>query len=323
MTTNTVVEGWKKLRHRSPGNASEVPTISTDVDSGFGAVRLAVGERGQPRLLLPLHASEPFPRGFDTTGLVLLDTVLTLEGGRRRFLDLACILDELDSVFAEVATEILRRISSGKGCVVACTTAISDFSALLKSDADEAVTPEKITGLVGELSLLRALIEVSSDAWENWQGVDADRHDFRNGSNSIEVKTSTRVGSPLVTISSHDQLFEPAGGSLFLQHYCLEKVAGGSITVESLATAILALASSPQKFRDKLAAVGCAHPAAPAWNSVRFEQQSMAIYRVTAGFPCITQASFPNGALPIGIDKVRYRLDLSAAAPFRLGPVVI
>ena len=320
MTAQMVVESWKKLRHRPRGAASEIPTIATGVESGFGPVRLATGERGQPRLLLPLNQGEAFPRGFDTVGLVLRDVTLTLDGSRRRFIDLICVMEELDSEFADVAAEILERVGGGKSCVAACTSSIADFAALLKAAGDEAVTPEKVVGLVGELTFLQSLLVASPAAWENWQGADADRHDFRSGSMSVEVKTSTRVGSPHVTISSHDQLFEPVGGLLFLRHYCMEKVAGGAITVATLAADIMTRVSSPLKFREKLAAMGCGDPAAAEWNTLRFELQAVSTYRVVEGFPRITRASFPGGVLPVGIDKVRYRLDLSAAAAFVLAP---
>jgi hypothetical protein len=66
--------------------------------------------------------------------------------------------------------------------------------------------------------------------------------------------------------------------------------------------------------------MGCGDPASAEWNALRFALQAVSTYRVIEGFPRITRASFPGGALPVGIDQVRYRLDLSAAAAFLLAP---
>src|SRR5690606_15396904 len=110
------------------------------------------------------------------------------------------------------------------------------------------------------------LLDADSGAWRAWRGPAGDRHDFRNSDLSIEVKCSLRRGATLITINGLHQLEAPSGGTLFLQHFELENVPGGMLTVNSLGNAALAKADDPMRLRELLAAVGCPDVAAEAWN---------------------------------------------------------
>jgi hypothetical protein len=242
-----------------------------------------------------------------------------LAGSPIRYIDMACVSQALEPVFAEVADEIIRRVADGHGVQPACRSTLDDFRTLL-IDPGEEVADERISGLAGELVLLRRLLSLNPDAWQLWRGPLKERHDFRADNLALEVKTSTRIANRSVRISAIDQLEEPAGGELVLCLCQLEKVAGGDLTIASLASEVLALSSDPKKVRELLSGMSCPDPNTPAWNNVEFSLAGQILFEVRDGFPRLVPASLPGGRLATGLSEVRYTVDLAAAASFELPP---
>lgn len=320
MSNDGSVDRWQTLRrggHEAAG--LEIPTFDTGVGTGFGTIRWALGSQGEPRLLLPIRQAEAVANLSAGPSLVISTATYHLGGSPIRYIDMACVSQALEPVFAEVADEIIRRVTGGHVVQQACRSTLDDFRALLVDPGDE-VDAERISGLAGELVLLRRLLGLNADAWQLWRGPLKERHDFRADNLALEVKTSTRVANRSVRISAIDQLEEPAGGELVLCLCQLEKVAGGGVTVASLASEVLALSSSPQKVRELLSAMSCPDPNAPAWNNVEFSLAGQIFLEVRDGFPRIVPGSLPGGRLPAGLSEVRYALDLAAAAGFELSP---
>lgn len=312
------VEGWLLVRAGDrEATGLEVPAIPANLPTPAGDVRFAVGEHGEPRLLLPLKAGESTPGSMEAPALRIRISRFVLAGGSKRFLDLTCLEPDLEVVFAELADEILRRIGSGEGCVVAAMSTIEDFRALLLRASRAHVEARVIAGLVGELFVLNRLLDRSPSAWTAWCGPLGDRHDFRTGGHALEVKTTTKAGNAEVTVSSIEQMAEPTGGTLHLFYLTVEPASGGLLTVSALARAATAKADRTEGIRDGLTALGCSDMDAPEWNATAFRYEDQCLFEVSGGFPRLTPAMFPHGSLPAGVSGVSYRLDLLAAAPFR------
>ena len=231
--------------------------MPTDVSTAAGPVRLAVGANGEPRLLLPLARRET-PASVDAgNALSISVSSFSYKGTRLRFLDLVCIREDLEPVFAEVVDEILVRIGGGDGCTNAARSTIRDFRALLTRARATDVGIGGVVGLVAELLVLNRLLDRSPSAWKAWQGPEGDRHDFRAGDTSLEVKASLRTGTFGVTINGLDQLEAPAGGTLHLLHLVLEPVTDGILSLASLARSAMSKVPEPAKIETLLAAAGC------------------------------------------------------------------
>lgn len=313
MSIRAAADSWQSLRHGGRNTTDgEVPSISSEVTADAGPVRFALGRGGEGRLLVPVSASERLPAISETPTLRIDDSTFSIDGAGWRFIDLTCMARELDGVFAEVADEIVRRIDNGDGAIRACTTTLGEFRMLLVPRIDVGST-ERIIGLIGELLLLDELLDLDADAVEFWRGPLGERHDFRGGSLAAEVKTTSRVGNQTLTVTSIDQLLEPAHGELTLVRYTLEETAGGNIGIGDLFTRVAKKSGNPLRVRDLLTRLECTDPLSESWNARRYQLEKTRAYRVDGSFPRIISSSLLSRGLPAGVSAVRYDVDLAAA----------
>jgi hypothetical protein len=312
---------WTLLRAggNEPGGIG-IPTKTSSVKSGDGAVRFALGQKGEARLLLPLGPSD---KGGALAGAPALDVRVSdyVEAGRpKRFLDLTCLVSDLETVFSEVADQILVRVEGGARCLDAARSTIEEFRALLTHRVASEIPLTRIAGLVGELLVLKRLLDRSPEAWTSWRGPAMDRHDFARGQNALEVKVCLNKGRSDITINGLEQLSEPAGGRLFLQHFELEVAASAMLSIADLGRAVLEAASRPDEVLALLAALGCSDVHEPDWNTASFRLENEALYTVSEGFPRLVGTSFPGGAAPQGVSRVTYVVELAEARSFRIEP---
>lgn len=317
MNTNASAN-WDLLRAGGhAGGGLEIPTIPADVSTVAGPVRLAVGPKGEPRLLLPLARHETATAMDTANALSVSVSLLSYKGARARFLDLICLREELEAVFGEVVDEILERIGRGTSCSDAAGSTIEDFRALLMRTHATDVGIGRIAGLVAELLVLDRLVDRSPSAWKAWRGPEGDRHDFRVGDTSLEVKASLRSAKSVVTINSLAQLDVPTGGTLHLLRFVLEPVTDGALSLANLVRSAISKASEPTRILALLAAVGCDDPYATAWNRHAFRLESEQLYAIRPGFPRLTRTMLKDGFVPHGVHDVSYTIDLSVAEAFR------
>ena len=293
----------------------EIATLATGVRTEAGAARWALGEHGEPRLLLPLGRGDAVPSFGEAPSLRILVSSYVTDGKPVRYLDLTCMATELEAVFSEVAAEVLSRLGSGQSCVAAAQSTIEDFRRLL--NRSPSVPATTIIGLVGELLVLIRLLEHASDAWRAWRGPLGDRHDFRSGDHALEVKTSARVSASTITVSSLEQMAPPSGGSLHLLHIRLEEAAGGKLSISTLGRAVLGRADEPNRIRDCLAALGCDDVDSPQWNTTSFRLEAQTYYLVDDLFPRLTPNMLPEGIVPAGVSDITYQIDLATAVQSR------
>ena len=315
--TSNAGTNWGLLRAGGhAGGGLEIPTIPTDVSTVGGAVRLAVGENGEPRLLLPLAHRET-PASVDAgNALSVSVSSFSYKGSRLRFLDLICVCQDLETVFGEVVDEILARIGRGDSCVDAAQSTIEDFRALLMRAHATDVGTGRVAGLVAELLVLNRLLDRSPSAWRAWRGPAGDRHDFRVGDTSLEVKASLHSGTSGVTINGLGQLEVPIDGTLHLVHIVLEPVTGGILSLASLARSAMTKADEPPRIETLLAAAGCRDVDAEGWDRHSFRRESERLYEIRPGFPRLTHTMLKDDAVPRGVHDVTYTIDLSVAQPF-------
>ncbi len=291
--------------------------MSTDVSTAAGPVRLAVGTNGEPRLLLPLTRHER-PASMDTgNALSVSVSLLSYKGTRLRFLDLICVREELEAVFGEVVDEMLKRVVEGDTCADAAQSTVADFRALLMRGQATDVSTGRVAGLVAELLVLDRLLDRSASGWRAWRGPVGDRHDFRVGDTSLEIKATLQSAKSAVTINSLAQLEAPAGGTLHLLRLVLEPVAGGILSLGSLARSALSKADEPARVEKLLNAAGCPDAFADEWNRHSFRHESEHLYEIRPGFPRLTRTMLKDGLVPRGVHDVAYTIDLSVAEEFR------
>lgn len=306
---------WNRLRKKIRDDVDAVSTMATEISTGYGKIRYAVGNSGEPRLLVPCASGSRLP----STGTRNLEVRLTrweLEGQSLQYVDLTCLNRNLESVFAELTNEVLKRVQSGATPVDAVVGGIRDFRDLLREPAVE-VPGEVIAGLVGELLILQRLCTKRSDAIDAWTGPESHRHDFRRGGHALEVKTSLRSDRRIVTIHGVDQLSAPSGGTLVLFHIRMERADAGELSIGRLVSDLLAAGIDENRLRTALRAAGCTDHTSVEWNRISFHLEGIQAYGVQKGFPAITRDLFQN-AVPSGLLGVTYEVNLDLASAFAL-----
>lgn len=314
-------KAWTILR-AGAGETSglEIATVPSGVATGEGPIRLALGQNGEARILLPLTAKESGKEVIGAPALRIAVSTYSYRGRQQRFLDLTCMSVELEKVFAELGDEILSRIEAGTACAEAAHSTIEEFRSLLVRPNSSQVPLSEVAGLVGELFLLNRLLDRDAVAWKCWRGPAGDRHDFAAGPHSLEVKVSLSKGRTKVTINGFDQLEIPKGGSLHLLHLELEAAGSGMLSVDALGKAALAKASEPENLGLLLSALGCNDVSDPSWNHTAFRLENETLFKVAKGFPRLVPSMLSEGPHPAGISSVSYTTDLSMAAGFRVDP---
>jgi hypothetical protein len=313
------IERWKRLKATGAGDGViEVPSIDSTISTGFGTARYAIGEQGQPRLLVPVGGRGGL-RGLTSTPKLMVNTSsFNISGKGVLFIDIMCQDRALDLVFAELAEEILRRIKEGHAPLNAVIASIDDFRELLKEGTRNEILDNKIQGLVGELEVLRHLTHYSITAIDSWTGPFEQRHDFRRGLCALEVKTSGRSDATKVSIHGLDQLAPPSGGTLYLAHVRLERVENGPLSVSSIFNSLVKQGVNTASLKKGLAAVECYDPHSTEWNRLTFTPEGITFYAVVDGFPRVIGPSFLTGSIPLGVAILEYQVDLTYAKSFEL-----
>ena len=85
-------------------------------------------------------------------------------GESAMFLDVSCTSPSLDGVFAELAEEVLHRVEAGQSPVRAVASTMDDFRRLLQEVQPFDIGEQQIVGLLGELVVLRSLVEIAPAA---------------------------------------------------------------------------------------------------------------------------------------------------------------
>lgn len=178
----------------------------------------------------------------------------------------------------------------------------------------QALSPEAEVGLVGELTLLRAIIDAGvspAAAIESWVGPLDGVRDFELGIGSLEVKTTLSVTGFPAKIGSLEQLDDSVRQPLFLAGTRLSQTETGQNLPELLAEMRDVAAGEAEAMRllsERLIAAGYFDAHADRYIR-RFMLADIRIVEVKDDFPRLTL-----GSVPPGVTKATYEIDLDKAA---------
>lgn len=192
---------------------------------------------------------------------------------------------------------------------------------LLRGGGDNRLSPEEQKGLIGELLVLRRILNDLSphDAVQAWRGPLGAPKDFEIGRLSIEAKARRGPAAPYVAVSSEHQL-DPSGVDvLLLCVHELDEAPADNPTGESLseiARGLHALIADVDPgagalFDSLLASAGFRWD--DDYSDTKWVHGRDLMYRVRSGFPSVTPACFPTG-----VRDVRYTVSLPECEPFRV-----
>lgn len=177
----------------------------------------------------------------------------------------------------------------------------------------QALSPESEIGLVGELTVLRAVIDAGvspATAIESWVGPLDGVQDFELGTGSLEVNTTLSATGFTAKIGSLEQLDDSLRQPLFLVGARLRQSETGQRLPELVAEMHDVIAGEAEAVRllsERLIAAGYFDAHADRY-SRRLSLHDIRIIEVTEFFPRLTP-----GNLPLGITKATYEIDLDKA----------
>jgi hypothetical protein len=224
-----------------------------------------------------------------------------------------------DDIFASLAADMLSAVDSAPekpGTAILDT--LDRWRSLLEAPDSRLLGPQQLAGLFGELQILKEICARNPQhGIDAWTGPAHDAHDFTSGFVRLEVKATTVREGRVVEVHGAGQLAVPAGSRLWLTYFKLQVSEGGD-SVPDVVEAIADLGVPRRVLLERLAAGGYDAQQAASYARPRFEVLERRTYAVDDAFPKITPESFVLGAVPAGVLRLRYQVDLTGEPPVAL-----
>lgn len=239
------------------------------------------------------------------------------EDGRRDWLDVVCIDARLLRTFLSLIGEMVDRSDeSGRPSIDELTEVLESWRAALARERT-AMDRNRLVGLFGELTILEKLAAKDPQAaLASWKGRQGAPHDFSRA-NSLEVKTLTGDGTPVVTIHGEAQLDPPSIGDLHLVAFRIVDDAEG----ESIDDLISRIADHGVPYDEILRTLGEDDTPGADDRRRRFLIDETRLHEVTEDFPGLRASRLAPESLR-GVSAISYRLTLDAC-PGQLDPELL
>ncbi len=310
---------WREIEPPSTASSVKARRVDADLPWNFfwgkgmdNAVFLTLSHDSESSPVMPLPRLQDIEVTLsptDETGTRILALKLLDAAQQDIFLTL-CLDIIASTAHAESETE----------AVSLALTRTWRWRHLLRGGRSLLLTPEEQKGLIGELLVLERLLLPqlgAAAAVGAWHGpLDAPK-DFEVGRVAIEAKAHRGGATPLVSITSEDQLDESGVDALFLYVVELNEVpqeADDGMTVTDMAEhvreRIFALdPGAAGALESLLTAAGLRME--DDYSDYHWLEGASQLYRVVDGFPRIARAELRSG-----VSHVRYSVSLPECEPF-------
>ncbi|MGK5028795.1 PD-(D/E)XK motif protein [Janthinobacterium sp. MDT1-19] len=302
LTGADIEPGWQAISLPSAGPLQvragrRSPDNTEAVLVGFPTVRLAAADKLPEGQGFSVERADP-----EGSGKLWLALTRKSAGSADLFAAMACdVVGALDdAVMAGADENKLLRVFTGR---------VGAWQEFMRKGT-QVLSPESEIGLIGELTLLRAIVNAgipSALAIESWVGPLDGIQDFELGTGALEVKTTLSTAGFTAKIGSLDQLDDSTRQPLFVAGARLRQTESGQNLpeiVDAMRLTIRGDAEAERLFTERLLAAGYIDAHAERYPR-RFEQAETRIIEVTSDFPRLTL-----GYVPAGIMKAMYEIDL-------------
>jgi hypothetical protein len=226
-------------------------------------------------------------------------------------------------LFASMAADIVQAIGSmpfadEKSLLRVFLGRIRAWQQFMRNGA-QVMSPEAEIGLVGELTLLHAIIGAGvppSLAVESWVGPLDGIQDFQLGTGAIEVKTTLSSAGFPARIGSLEQLDDAIRQPIFVAGVRLRQIETGQNLSEFVAWVRGAFAGESEAewlLDERLLAAGYIDDHAGRYQR-RLAHAGERVVQVADGFPRLTP-----GTVQVGILRAMYEIDLDKAPGGNVG----
>lgn len=284
---------------RSPDNAEAVLV-------GFPTARLAAADKLPEGQGFAVERADP-----EGNGRLWLALTRKSAGSTELFAAMACdVVGALDDAVAAGADETkLMRVLIGR---------VGAWQEFMRKGTQD-LSPEAEIGLIGELTLLRAIIDAgvpSALAIESWVGPLDGIQDFELGTGALEVKATLSAAGFPAKIGSLEQLDDSTRQPLFVAGARLRQTESGQnlpAIIEAMRLAIKGDAEAERLLTERLLAAGYIDSHADRYPR-RFELVGTRVVEVANDFPRLT-----SGKVPAGIMGAIYEIDFDKAPGENVG----
>lgn len=284
---------------RSPDNAEAVLVC-------FPSAKLTAADKLPEGQGFAIERADP-----DGSGKLWLALTRKSAGSAELFASMACdVVGALDDSVAAGSDEgKLLRVFIGR---------VGAWQEFMRKGS-QALSPEAEVGLIGELALLRAIIEAGvapATAIESWVGPLNGIQDFEIGAGALEVKATLSLAGFPARIGSLEQLDDSTRQPLFVAGARLRQSESGQNLpgiVEAMRQAIKGDGEAERLLSERLLAAGYIDSHADRYQR-KFELAGTRVVEVAGNFPRMTA-----GSVPVGIMKAMYEIDLDKAPGDNVG----
>lgn len=288
--------------------------IHVNFDAGNGHLRVHKDGEGCLHLMIPMLGDLEIPVELSTRALGVLETLKVNESGKGiRFLDMVCRQANCNDAFVGITEKIVDRIEGGSDPVFSVKEVVSEFKEMLKSISSANLSRAEIIGLLGELYLLRKVVQINPGGLKNWSGPVGKPQDFVASGAAIEVKSSVARGRS-VKISSLEQLQPPGSSDLHLAMFLFDENPQGNLSLPILIKEIEGVGVDLDLFESRLAMVGYHREKEEYYSEFLFCFREELFYLVDDEFPKLTRRN-QLGDIPLQVTSVNYEINLNGPTP--------
>lgn len=278
-----------------PGFPPTAPAWAMRGDSQTSAVFICLPVQADP-----VVAYEEFAN-------IRMETIdIHVDGALRNCLALVCLDHSQREKFSLVCDDFL---DPAKRALISSNPAEwwLEWSELMgNSNSDQS--PHAV---LGELLVWRRMYQINQIM--NWSGPDAASHDLVGADFDIEVKSTIKRYGKRVTISGEHQLAVANGKRLFLVFMRFEDSAGGD-SINSVKSDLLQIGANGAVLEANLE--NMRYQPGKSTRAKTYMLHDSEVYEVSNAFPKITPAVFADGVTPMGIEQIKYEIDLSLVQPY-------
>lgn len=226
-------------------------------------------------------------------------------------------------IFTTLCWNLIERTRTAQSAMMAQEVLVAHlfrWQRFLRKCPRGILSQEEIRGLFCELCFLEYYMinRFGAQAVDSWHGPAGHPQDFAVGTALFEIKSHLAGSAPVLMISSANQLWHESG-ELFLVAYTIgesPKFLQGTMSLLTKVDRVRQLVSTSQyldSFEDKLLELG--YTDLPEYDRVHFTVSQPDFFLIEHNFPRITPE-----AIPAGISRVHYAIDMAACLPFRNEP---
>jgi len=313
MTTDSSADVYRMLA--ATRSSTGITTRDTRVLFSGVPVQQAVDRDGAPMLIVPIVRGTVDVSEMDDLAL----QVLVVDEPVR--LLVRCKDPRLVPQFSYLVDDMLDFLMSATAAAAGstCLAVLHNWRELFRAAPSPLLSVEAQIGLLAELRVLEAILEIDPSALNCWAGPSGGRHDFSGPRASLEVKSTARHNQFDITIHGLGQLDTPSGGVLYLYAERVERSESDrSESLVSIVERLKLLTRDIALLSRMLMSAGIDMRYLPAYGSFTFDTLEQRLLVVDERFPRVSASAIGEKFAAL-IPSIQYSVNVGGVDALAIG----